>query len=94
MDPMHKLELVQSILFVLGLGIVAYSPIAQAIGRRIMHGKTPPPGAPSLDEHRVEDLSGEVASLRQLIEEQQERLDFTERVIAQVKEKASLPSGR
>ena len=93
MDP-QKLELVQSILFVIGIGIVTYSPIAQAIGRRIMHGRTPAPGAPALDEHRVDDLSSEVAALRQVIEEQQERLDFTERVIAQVKEKAQLPSGR
>ncbi len=93
MESFQVLELVQTFLFVVAVGVVAYSPIARAIGRRIMHGKTIAPDLPQGSDGRVEDLSGEVAALRQAMYEQQERLDFTERVIAQVKEKSSLPAG-
>jgi hypothetical protein len=71
-----------------------YSPIARAIARRIMHGKTLAPGTLPPDEHRVDDLSGEVAALRQALEEQQERMDFAERLLAQVKDKSALPGPR
>jgi hypothetical protein len=91
MESNQIVELVEAFLMVLALGVVVYSPIAQAIGRRIMHGKSLPPGGTPPDDHRVEDLSGEVAALRQALYEQQERLDFTERVIAQARAKEALP---
>ncbi len=92
MENYQILELVQSCLFVVALGVVAFSPIARAIGRRIMHGKTLPPDA-VIESPRMEDLSGEVAALRQALYEQQERLDFAERVIAQQKQREALPGG-
>jgi hypothetical protein len=68
--------------------------VARRIAGRIMHGKTLAPGTLPPDEHRVDDLSGEVAALRQALEEQQERMDFAERLLAQVKDKSALPGPR
>ena len=65
-------ETIQMALALIALGVVAYSPIARAIGNRILHGKLPPPGAP-VEFGRVDDLSGEVAALRQALYEQQEQ---------------------
>lgn len=94
MEGHQIVELVQTILFVIGAWAFAYSPIAVGIGKRIMHGKTPAPGARPVEDHRVDDLSGEVAALRQALDEQQERLDFAERLIAQVKARDVLPGAR
>ena len=70
---------------------IAYSPIARAIGNRILHGKVPPPGSPLVvDDERVDQLSGEVAALRRQLDETHERLDFTERMLAQTREKGAL----
>ncbi len=74
--------------------LVAYSPVFRALGNRIMHGKTPPAGIPmTVDTERVDQLSGEVAALRNQLYETQERLDFTERMLAQAREKGALPAG-
>jgi hypothetical protein len=71
---------------------VAFSPIARAIGHRIMHGKAPrfPEGA---EDPRVDDLSGEVAALREQLETMHDRLDFTERLLAQARERGQLGPG-
>jgi hypothetical protein len=71
---------------------VAFSPIAKAIGHRIMHGKPSrlPEGA---EDPRVDDLSGEVAALREQIDATQDRLDFTERLLAQSRERGQLGPG-
>ena len=90
MEPFQVFELIQIVLFTLGMGILAYSPIARAIGNRIMHGKLPAPGAVQRDDSRVDDISGEVSALRQALYEQQERLDFTERMLAQARERGAL----
>ena len=82
-------ETIQMALAAITFGVVAYSPIARAIGNRILHGKLPPPGAPQ-DTGRMDDLSGEVAALRQAMYEQQERLDFAERMLAQARERGAL----
>jgi hypothetical protein len=75
--------------------LLAWSPLprllAQAISQRIMHGVQPKGGAVS--DGRVDDLSGEVAALRQAVYETQERLDFAERMLAQQKERGALGSG-
>jgi hypothetical protein len=74
--------------------LLAYSPLprllAQAFSHRIMHGRTP---KDEMAEGRVDDLSGEVAALRRALEETQERVDFTERVLAQ-KERGALGPGQ
>jgi hypothetical protein len=83
-------ETLQMALAAVTVIIVAYSPIARAIGNRILHGKVPMPGAPPQELGRVDDLSGEVAALRQALYEQQERVDFTERMLAQARERGAL----
>jgi hypothetical protein len=70
---------------------VAFSPIGRAFAHRIMHGKAP--RQPELADPRVDDLSGEVAILREQLEATQDRLDFTERMLAQAREKGQLGAG-
>lgn len=70
---------------------VAFSPIGRALAHRLMHGKTP--RQPELADPRVDDLSGEVAILREQLEATQDRLDFTERMLAQAREKGQLGAG-
>ena len=62
---------------------LAFSPIARAIGNRIMHGKIPPPGATPLPDPRLDDLLDENAMLRRQLDEVQERVTFAERMLAQ-----------
>jgi len=70
---------------------VAFSPIGRALAHRIMHGKAP--RQPELADPRVDDLSGEMAILREQLEATQDRLDFTERMLAQAREKGQLDAG-
>lgn len=71
--------------------LIFYSPIARAIGQRILHGRLPPPGAPApADDGRLDELSGEVAALRHHLDEAQERIDFTERMLAQSQGRGAL----
>ncbi len=85
---------IQGVLAAITVVLVAYSPIFRALGNRIMHGKTLPPGqSVTADTERVDQLSGEVAALRNQLYETQERLDFTERMLAQAREKGALPPG-
>ena len=71
---------------------VAFSPIAKALGHRIMHGKEPriPTGA---EDPRVDDLSSEVAALREQLDATQDRLDFTERLLSQARDRGQLGPG-
>lgn len=89
MDDFRVWETIQMAIAFVTIGVVAYSPIARAIGNRILHGKLPPPGS-APEPGRVDDLSGEVAALRQALDEQQERVDFTERMLAQARERGAL----
>ena len=82
----------QGLMALVGVGVVAYSPIARAIGQRILHGKTPAPGTPALDDEQLDRLSGEMAAMRQHLDETLDRLEFTERMLAQGKD--ALPGGR
>jgi hypothetical protein len=86
-------ELVEVALVVLTIGLVAYSPIARAIGQRILHGRTPLPGASAPADERVDLLSGEVATLREQLDATQDRLDFTERLLAQARDRGALGPG-
>jgi hypothetical protein len=70
---------------------VAFSPIGRALAHRIMHGKAP--RQPELADPRVDDLSGEMAILREQLDATQDRLDFTERMLAQAREKGQLGAG-
>ena len=84
----------QGLMMLVGVGVVAYSPIARAIGNRILHGKTPAPGTQTVDDERLDQLSGEMAAMRQHLDETLDRLEFTERMLAQAKERDALPGGR
>jgi len=83
-------ETIQMALAAVAFVVIAYSPIAKAIGNRILHGKLPPPGSAHDDDGRMDLLSGEVAALRQAMYDQQERLDFAERLLAQARERGAL----
>lgn len=80
--------------FITGVVIlgVAFSPIGRAVADRIIHGKAPR-ALPPADDPRVDDLSAEVAVLRDQVEAAQERLDFTERLLAQTRERGQLGPG-
>jgi len=70
---------------------VAFSPIGRDFAHRIMNGRAP--RQPELADPRVDDLSGEMAILREQLEATQDRLDFTERMLAQAREKGQLGAG-
>jgi hypothetical protein len=72
---------------------VAFSPIGRALAHRIMHGK-PPKGLPVGDDPRVDDLSGEVAALREQLDTALDRLDFAERLLSKAREKGQLAAGQ
>jgi len=71
---------------------VAFSPIGRAVAHRIMHGKAPRL-TPETEDPRVDDLSAEVTALREQMEATQDRLDFTERLLSQVRERGQLGTG-
>lgn len=88
-------ELLMFMVFGATVSVIAFSPLPRALGEalkhRLMHGRTPK--AAEQQEGRVDDLSGEVAALRQALYETQERLDFTERMLAQQRERGALGPG-
>jgi hypothetical protein len=65
-------------------GAVAFGPVGRAVGKRILSGGTDR-GAIDDDLH---DLRLQVEDLRNALLESQERLDFTERMLAGGKERA------
>jgi len=69
------------------LAVVSFSPLGRAIGDRIRHG---PVGGAGPDPM----LSEEVERLRQEVTELHERVDFTERLLAQQRGTEALPGGR
>ena len=58
--------------------IVSKSELGRALAQRLSHGAT---GSPEL-EGELRELRGEVEALRAELGETQERLDFTERMLA------------
>ena len=68
---------------------IAFSPLARALGNRLMHGKTPVPGSVAEDP-RVDELAEDNTMLRRQLAEMEERLEFAERLLAQVKDRAAL----
>jgi len=79
---------------IVGLTFVglAFSPLARALGNRIMHGRLPAPGGGGEDP-RVDDLMDELATTRRQMDELQERVDFAERLLAQARERGLLNAG-
>ena len=68
-----------------GAIVVSFSPVGRSFARRI-GGES----GPHRDDAEMEELQGDVAQLRHELDEMQNRLDFTERLLAQAKERGLL----
>lgn len=68
------------------LVMLAFSPIGRALADRLRHGVT---GGPDQPDPAIHD---ELARLRDEVAELQERVDFTERLLAQKNEPGRLPA--
>jgi hypothetical protein len=82
-------EDILAITFIFGGGtlvLLSFSPLGKAFAERIRHGKQPLP-APEIDPALFEELDQVRAELTEI----HERLDFTERLLAN--EKAARPNG-
>jgi hypothetical protein len=83
------MEDIIAIVMVFGTGIVgliAFSPIGRAIAQRIR-------GPAELPSQEMDELRDQVAGLSQQVSELAERQDFTERMLAQARDKGLLGSG-
>lgn len=74
------------------LFLLSVSPIGRAIAERIKRGAVP---ATHENVDRLEEAQGavmeEIDAMRQELSDVQERLDFTERLLAQHREQSRLP---
>src|SRR6266702_3906103 len=74
--------------------VIAAGDFRDCDGRRLVRWDVagdeadPPPG-----DRRVDDLEGRMQALESQVSELAERLDFSERLLAQVREKGNLPKG-
>ena len=86
------MEDILAILLIFGTGLVgvfSFSPIGRAYADRI-RGRTAGTGSPE----EIEDLRAHLQSMQEQLSELAERQDFTERMLAQQREKAALPPAR
>lgn len=86
------MEDILAIIMVFGtgmVGIVAFSPIGRAIAERL-RGKD----AQALPSEELDDLRAHLQSMQEQLSELAERQDFSERLLAQAKEKGTLGSGQ
>ena len=87
-------DLVPIVVFlVLGFVGVSFSPMGRALARRISGEARALEGA-GRDTAEMEALHGDVADLRRELDEVQNRLDFTERMLAQARDKGLLGGSR
>lgn len=85
------MEDIVAIIMVFGtgmLGVIAFSPIGKAIAERLRGHKAELPATEELD-----DLRDHLQSLQQQVGELAERQDFTERMLAQAREKGLIEPG-
>jgi hypothetical protein len=71
------------------VGIVAFSPIGRAIAERLRHKD----GA-MLPSEELDDMRAHLQSIQEQVSELAERQDFSERLLAQAKEKGILGTGQ
>jgi len=76
---------------VFGLVKVAEGPLGQAIARRIQGHRA---GADAEVQAELGELRSQVDTLRQQLEETQERVDFAERLLTRQRSPDELPGGR
>ena len=62
---------------------VALGPVGRAVGKRILQGGA----GPAASDDELQDLRLQVEDMRHVLAEAQERIDFTERMIAGSKER-------
>jgi len=89
------MEGVLAIIFIFGGGsmfLLAISPVGRAFADRIRGGTTVPDDTVRRLEAAHQDVLEELESVRREVVEIHERLDFTERVLAQ-KRNEGLPAG-
>jgi hypothetical protein len=90
-------ELLTTLIISASVVLLAYSPlprhIGQAIGQRLVHGKTAAPGSVPTDP-RLDDVLEDNAMLRRQLEEVQDRVEFAERMLAQARERGQLGAGK
>jgi len=89
-DPHDVKELLEMLIISGTMIMLAFSPLPRALGRLLMHGRTPPPGS-ALADPRLDDLADDNLMLRRQLDEMQERVAFTERMLAQAREHSALP---
>jgi len=78
------------LMVMLGVGAfaaVALGPIGRAVAKRLLEGT--PQGGTEAVLHEVDELRLQTEDLRNALAETQERLDFTERMLAGGKERAT-----
>ena len=78
------------------IAMVAVGEFRDSDGRRLTRWEVADPGvgiAASGPERRVADVEDRMLALETQVNELAERLDFTERVLAQARERGSLPKG-
>lgn len=89
---------IQEVIITLIIGFtvvgISFSPLFRAFGNRIMHGRVPSPGSTPSPDPRLDDLLDDNAALRRQLDELSNRLEFTERMLAQAKEKGLLSAPR
>lgn len=85
------MEDILAIIMVFGTGmlaVIAFSPIGKAIAERIRHKD----GVP-LPSEELDDVREHLQSMQEQVSELAERVDFSERLLAQVKEKGAIGGG-
>lgn len=89
-------ELIPIVLFIMmGVVGVSFSPLGRAIGRRLGGGSEDGPAVDAM-RNEVAELRAEVDEMLRRVEQLddvQNRLDFAERMLAQVRQKNALPGG-
>ncbi len=78
------------VFLMLGLVGVSFSPLGRAVARRIGGEARALESGAARDTAELEALHGEMADLRRELDEVQNRLDFTERMLAQARERGLL----
>ena len=68
---------------------VSFSPLGRALARRI-GGEARAPESGARDTAEMEALHGELSDMRRELDEMQNRLDFTERLLSQARERGLL----
>ena len=94
MEPYQVQNIIEMLIVSGTVILLAFSPLPRALGKLLMHGRTPLPGSLPPADPRLDDLADDNAMLRRQLEEMQERLQFAERMLAQGRDKQALPGAR